>query len=119
MVITGSPSNDLESPEWLAARALVKAGGTLVVLMGFARIRSIVDSLMAGECETTIPAAVISRGTHPDQCCKTGNLGDIAEQLRGVRTPAILVIGEVVSLRNETQWTEFADKLQLQAEHDG
>src|SRR5947208_210591 len=77
MVIAGSRSHDLRSGEWLAARALVKAGGTVVVLMGLARIRTIVESLLAGDCPSTMPVAVISNGTRPDQECRIGTLGDI------------------------------------------
>src|SRR5213083_702480 len=74
MVIAGSRSHDLESPEWLAARALVKANGTVVVLMGLARIRAIVESLLAGECASSISVAVISNGTRPGQDCRIGTL---------------------------------------------
>lgn len=107
MIIAGSRSHDLESPEWLAARALVKAGGTVVVLMGFARIHAIAKSLIAGECSATTPVAVISNGTRPDQECRIGTLGNITEQLEGLKTPAIIVVGEVVALRTELQWMEF------------
>ena len=47
MVIAGSRSHDLSSAEWQAASALVQAGGTVVVLMGLARVRAIVESLVA------------------------------------------------------------------------
>lgn len=113
MVIAGSRSNDLTAPEWIAARALVKAGGTLIVLMGFARVRAIVESLLAGGCAPSTPVAVISRGTWPDQECRTANLADLTEQLAGLQTPAMVVIGEVVTLRNEIHWMEFAGKLRL------
>src|SRR5881628_1864259 len=43
MVITGSRSHDLQSPEWLAAATLVKAGGTVVVLMGLSRLAAIAE----------------------------------------------------------------------------
>src|SRR6058998_4431817 len=46
MVIAGSRSHDLESPEWQAASALVEAGGTVVVLMGLARVVAIADGLI-------------------------------------------------------------------------
>jgi len=46
MVIAGSRSHSLDSTEWLAARTLVKGGGTLVVLMGLSRVHSIVESLL-------------------------------------------------------------------------
>ena len=113
MVIAGSRSHDLESPEWLAARALVKAGGTVVVLMGVSRLRFIVESLIAGDCPSTIPVAVISNGTRPEQQCWIGRLGDITEPVEGLKTPAVIVIGEVVSLRNEIHWMDFAGNVQL------
>jgi uroporphyrinogen III methyltransferase / synthase len=111
MVIAGSRSHDLESGEWLAARALVKAGGTVVVLMGLARLRVIVESLLAAECAPTMPVAVISNGTRPDQECRVGTLGDIADRAQGMKAPSIMVIGEVVSLRNQIQWLELAAKM--------
>ena len=111
MVIAGSRSHDLESPEWLAARALVKAGGTVVVLMGLARIRAIAESLIAGECASETPVAVISNGTRPDQECRIRSLGNISNGVEGLKSPAVIVIGEVVSLRSEIQWMEFAAQL--------
>jgi uroporphyrinogen III methyltransferase/synthase len=110
MVITGSRSHDLESPEWLAARALVKAGGTVVVLMGVSRLGAIVETLISGDCPTKIPVAVISNGTLPDQECRIGTLGDITNHIDGLKTPAVIVIGDVVLLRNEIHWRDFADK---------
>src|SRR6185503_9590838 len=108
MVIAGSRSHDLESPEWLAARALVKAGGTVVVLMGLSRLRTIVESLLAGKCESSTPVAVISNGTRPNQECRVGTLGDITDRVADVKAPAIIIIGEVVSLRSEIRWADLA-----------
>jgi len=112
MVIAGSRSHDLESPDWSAASALVKAGGTVIVLMGLSRLREIADRLVAGECDSKIPAAVISRGSYLIQDCRTGTLADIASHVEGMKPPAIIVIGEVVSLRNEIQWMEIASKFE-------
>jgi uroporphyrinogen III methyltransferase/synthase len=111
MVIAGSRSHDLNSPEWLAARVLAKAGGTVVVLMGLSRLRAIVESLVDGECAATTPIAVISKGTYLVQDCRVGTLADITSRVDGMKAPAIIVIGDVVSLRNEIQWMELADKL--------
>ncbi len=108
MVITGSRSTDLASPEWLAARALVKAGGTVVVLMGFSRLRAIVESLLSDECSSATPIAVISNGTRPNQDCRVGNLSDINDRIHGLMAPAIIVIGEVVSLRSQIRWADIA-----------
>jgi uroporphyrin-III C-methyltransferase len=111
MVITGSRSHDLESPEWAAARALVKAGGTLIVLMGASRLRIIVESLIAAGCAPTIPIAVISKGTYLVQDCRVGILSDISQDIHGLAAPATIIIGEVVALRSEMQWLEFAGKV--------
>jgi len=111
MVIAGSRSHDLESPEWAAARALVKAGGTLIVLMGASRLRIIVESLISAGCAPTIPIAVISKGTYLVQDCRVGILSDISQDIHGLAAPATIIIGEVVALRSEMQWLEIAGKL--------
>lgn len=110
MVITGSRSHDLKSAEWQAAAALARAGGTLVVLMGLARLPEITQHLVDGGCPTTLPIAVISKGSYLIQDCRVGTLDGIAQQIEGTKSPAIIVIGEVVSLRNRIQWMEFAAK---------
>jgi uroporphyrin-III C-methyltransferase len=73
MVIAGSRSHDLASPEWLAAAALIRAGGTVVVLMGLSRVSAISESLRQHGCAETTPVAVISRGTYLIQDCRTGH----------------------------------------------
>lgn len=110
MVIAGSRSHDLNSPEWQAAFALARAGGTLVVLMGLARLQAITERLISGGCEPNLPIAVISNGTYLIQDCRVGTLVDISQKLAGVKAPATIVIGEVVSLRNRVQWMEFAGR---------
>ena len=114
MVITGSRSHNLESGEWVAARALVKAGGTVVVLMGLGRLRAIVESLVGGDCRETTPIAVISKGTYLLQDCRVGTLADITYNLDGLKPPAIIIIGEVVSLRKEVEWMELAGKFAIE-----
>ena len=96
MVIAGSRSHDLGSGEWLAASALVQAGGTVVVLMGLSRVRVIAETLMAQRCAATTPVAVISRGTYLIQDCRIGTLEDIDTRVDGMKPPAIIVMGEVV-----------------------
>jgi siroheme synthase len=112
MVIAGSRSHDLESGDWQAAAALIQAGGTVVILMGLARLQAIVQSLIARQCSATTLVAVISKGSYLIQDCRVGTLDDIAGRLDGMKAPAILVIGEVVSLRDRIQWMELASKLE-------
>jgi uroporphyrin-III C-methyltransferase len=107
MVIAGSRSNDLNSPDWQAAAALVQAGGTVIVLMGLSRLAAIAERLMTRNCSPATPIAVIAKGTYLIQDCRVGSLADIAERIDGVAAPAIIVIGEVVSLRDHIQWMEL------------
>jgi uroporphyrin-III C-methyltransferase len=110
MVIAGSRSHQLDSAEWLSARSLIKAGGTVVVLMGVSRLREIVTSLIVGECVSTTPVAVISNGTRPEQACRIGTLANITDDFQDIPTPAVIVIGDVVRLRNQSRWLEFAGR---------
>lgn len=114
MVITGSRSHDVQSPQWQAAAALVKAGGTLVVLMGLSNLTAIVTELISAGCSASIPVALISRGTYLIQDCRTARLEDILHEADSVKPPAIIVIGEVVGLRNEIQWMDIAAKLHFE-----
>jgi precorrin-4 methylase len=52
--------------------------------------------------------AVISWGTYEDQQTVTGTLADIANKVRRqkVKAPALIVVGEVVRLREKLQWFE-------------
>jgi uroporphyrin-III C-methyltransferase len=79
-------------------RALAAAGGTLVLFMGLDRIAGLGDGLVAAGLPATTPAAVISRGTLPGQESVTGTLRDIAARADGLESPALVVVGDVVSV---------------------
>ena len=81
--------------------APLPAADTLVVLMGVANAGAIRDRLMAGGLSGATPVAVIERGTWPAQRVATGVLAELPSILARERlgAPAILVIGEVVRLR--------------------
>ena len=63
---------------------------------------------------TATPVAVISRGTYLIQDCRTGTLASIENESEGLRPPAIIVIGAVVSLRNTIQWMELAENFEYE-----
>jgi uroporphyrinogen III methyltransferase/synthase len=82
--------------------------GTLVFLMGMKNLPFIVKRLVeCGKSEET-PVAVIRWGTTERQKAVTGTLKDIVEKVReaGLKAPAIIVIGEVVRLRERLSWFE-------------
>lgn len=79
---------------------LAHAGGTIVLFMALARIGRVADGLVRAGLDPATPAAVVSRGTLPDQRTVTGTLADIADRARDLASPALLVVGEVVRLRS-------------------
>lgn len=78
--------------------------GTLIVLMGLGRLPEIVERLIVHGWPVDTPVAVIEQGTTDSQRVVEGALGTIAEMARALRTPATIVIGEVVTLRNQINW---------------
>src|SRR5262245_11291066 len=77
---------------------LARSAGTLVVFMGLARLAEIADGLLAHGRPADTPAAVISGGTTPEQEVAVSTLATIAEAAAGLRSPALIVVGDVVSL---------------------
>ena len=105
--VTGheDPTKEKSNIRW---DKLATAAGTLVFLMGVGNIAKIADRLIACGRSSLTPAAVIRRGTMSDQLTVTGTLENIAERTgnAGIRPPAIIVVGEVVTLREELNWFE-------------
>ena len=87
---------------------MATACDTLVCLMGVAALPSIVERLIRHGRRSSTPCAVIASGTLPAQCTVTGTLKTIAVVARraAIRPPAILVVGDVVSLRRRLAWFE-------------
>lgn len=81
---------------------------TIVVLMGVSHLREIVSDLTASGRSSETPAAVIRWGTYDGQQTVTGTLGTIANKAERarMRAPAVIIVGEVVRLREQLQWFE-------------
>jgi uroporphyrin-III C-methyltransferase len=71
---------------------------TLLVFMGLEALPAIAAGLLAHGADPATPAAVVSRGTCPDQESVTAPLGQIADASAGLETPALLVVGDVVGV---------------------
>jgi len=82
--------------------------GTIVFLMGVGNLSKIAENLVRHGRSSKTPVAVIHRGTVAEQKTISGNLENIADQVEkaGLRPPAIIVVGEVVGLRDELNWFE-------------
>jgi uroporphyrin-III C-methyltransferase len=82
---------------------LVAAGGTIVLFMALGRLRRVAAGLVAAGLDPETPAAVISRGTLPDQCTVTAPLASVADAAARLPTPALLVVGQVVKVGQALQ----------------
>jgi uroporphyrinogen III methyltransferase/synthase len=111
MVITGSRSHDLQAGEWKAARSLVNAGGTVVVLMGLSRLPAIMESFIEDGCAPSTPVAVVTNGARPGQETSIGTLGDIRKDAGSIQGPATIVIGDVVALHEKIRWFDLSFRL--------
>jgi uroporphyrin-III C-methyltransferase len=95
-MVTAFAANDVEQ---LDARALAQIPGTLVAFMGGAVVARLAERLIAGGKPASTPAAVISRGTTEGEEVLVAPLGSIGAAAAEAPTPALVVIGEVVALR--------------------
>jgi uroporphyrinogen III methyltransferase/synthase len=87
---------------------LAKSYETLVFLMGVKNIATISRKLIKGGKSADTPVAVIRWGTRPDQETIVGTLGDITRLVKEstMRPPAVMVVGNVVNLRQVLAWYE-------------
>jgi uroporphyrinogen III methyltransferase / synthase len=76
-------------------QAVARVGGTIVVLMGVARIGRIAAELMAAGRSPDTPVAAVQWGTRPEQRTVRATLSTIADQPLG--TPSTIVVGEVAA----------------------
>ena len=81
---------------------------TCVFLMGLAHVKSIAAELMKAGRRSDTPAAVISNGTLAAQRKCIGTLADIGEKIEEAKltSPAIIVVGDVVSLNDRLDFFE-------------
>lgn len=104
-VFTG---HTMESGIWHDFETIAKLEGTLIFLMGIKNLSRIVGDLILYGKNSKTPIAIIEQGATKCQRVTTGaleNILKIAEQKK-VKPPAVIVVGEVVSLREIFQWFE-------------
>lgn len=105
--VTGheDPLKESSSIDW---EALARGIGTIVFLMGVKNLPNIRKQLLKHGMSPQTPVALVRWGTTPKQVTLTGNLDNIAEKVAetGLKPPAIIVVGNVVRLRDRLKWFE-------------
>lgn len=106
-VITGheKPGKTESSINW---KEIATGIGTLVFLMGVENLGFICESLINNGRDPATPVALIREGTRPQQEVISGTLSNIVDKVAqaGFKPPAVIIVGEVVELRQELQWVE-------------
>lgn len=87
---------------------LANSAGTLVLMMSVKNARRNAERLIAAGRRPDTPTAVVRWGTRGIQQTVVGVLTDIADRIEaaGIRAPAVMVVGDVVALRERISWFE-------------
>jgi uroporphyrinogen III methyltransferase/synthase len=97
--------------------------GTLVFLMAVKNVDLITQKLIENGRPPDTPVAIVRWGTRPDQKTIVGTLENIGRFVKEkhIRPPAVMVVGEVVKLRESLKWYEkkllFGQRILVTREH--
>ncbi len=103
-VVTGheAPNKEKSQIPWQN----FKSDDTIVFLMGLHNLDKIASKLIEIGKPADYPVAVISKGTTKEEKTVVGTLSDIYEKAKDLPTPALIVVGNVVKLRDQLNWFE-------------
>ncbi len=102
-VLTGHSCGTDDSIDYAGA---LRSVGTLVILMGVRNLSKIVAQMRASGIGPAMPIAIIQQGTYPEQRSVVSTLGDIVRDGCGIQSPAVIIVGQVVSLGSQMRWFE-------------
>jgi uroporphyrinogen III methyltransferase / synthase len=99
------PSKHQSAVDW---SLLARLPGTLVVYMGMGQLQHVAAELISNGRRADTPSAVVQLATSPSQRTVDGPLCEIARRAEaaGLSAPAVLIVGEVVALRDRLSWFE-------------
>lgn len=103
-VITGHPRKD--GANRIDFEALIRMEGTLIFLMGLGAIDFICQGLLEAGIDKDMPAAVVERGTTSMQRQVVSTVSQLAAAVeeKGIKAPAIILVGKVCSLADDFNW---------------
>lgn len=106
-VITGHEAADKEEST-IEIEKIAAAVDTLVILMGVGNLPQIVERVLAAGRSPDTPAALVRWGTRSKQQTLVGTISNIADKVKKIafKPPAVIIIGEVVNLKEKLAWFE-------------
>jgi uroporphyrin-III C-methyltransferase/precorrin-2 dehydrogenase/sirohydrochlorin ferrochelatase len=109
LFVTGHLKNGTADLDW---PSLVRLNQTVVIYMGLAGLPEICRQMVAHGASPELPIAVVQDGSLPTQKVVTGTLSNMAERVAqaGLKSPSLIVIGEVVKLHQQLAWFQVAQQ---------
>ena len=85
---------------------LIRPQQTVAVYMGLSNLGHLAREIVEKGLDPDTPAAIVDNGTRENQKVVVGTVTTLEEraQAEGVKGPAIIIIGSVVSLHNKLEW---------------
>lgn len=87
-------------------QSLIQPRQTVVLYMGLSSLGAITSGFLDNGADPATPAAVIENGTRAGQRVITGTLETLLDKTldAGVKSPALIIVGSVVTLRDKLSW---------------
>jgi len=106
VVVTGHEKDGKLNLNW---DSLIQPRQTVVIYMGLTTLDTITEGFLSHGADPDTPAAVIENGTRAGQRVITGTLKSLLAKSTAaeIKSPALIIIGSVVSLQDKLSW--FAD----------
>lgn len=101
--VTGHGKDGRLDLDW---QTLIKPRQTVAIYMGLRNLEALTGGFVARGASADMPAALVDNATRASQRVVVGTLGTLAAKAReaGLRGPAVVIIGTVVSLRDKLDW---------------
>ena len=102
-LVTAHCKDSFDTLDW---QSLAQERQTLAVYMGVAGLEGLRDRLIAHGRAASTPFALVENGSRREQRVLNGTLADLPETARShqVRSPALLILGEVATLAGSLHW---------------
>ncbi|MBL8348765.1 MAG: uroporphyrinogen-III C-methyltransferase [Burkholderiaceae bacterium] len=103
LFVTGHLKDGSADLDW---PALARPRQTVVIYMGLGALAQICAQLIAHGAPASLPAAVVEQGTTAQQRVVSATLADLAPRVAeaGLKSPSLIIVGEVVALSDELAW---------------
>ena len=103
--VTGNTQDGALNVDWAA---IVRPRQTVVIYMGFQNLDELCRELVSHGLAPSTPAAMVQQATTASQRVVCADLATLAQRAHeaGLKPPTLIIVGEVVRLRDRLQWFE-------------